>query len=147
MATNQTPYFGLNQWEADDPVLRQDFNADNQKLDAALSALGNCQILSGSYIGTGTAGADGPCRLEFGFKPLVLFMNTSKDYTDNGHAVWIHPLESRSHVSNNNVDFEITWEETAVSWYVSATSTYVNAANQYNEEGEKYTFLALGYIP
>jgi len=116
-------------------------------MDAALSALGNCQILSGSYIGTGTAGADGPCRLEFGFKPLVLFMNTSKDYTDNGHAVWIHPLESRSHVSNNNVDFEITWEETAVSWYVSATSTYVNAANQYNEEGEKYTFLALGYIP
>lgn len=37
MASDQTANLGLNQWAADDPVLRADFNADNQKLDASLT--------------------------------------------------------------------------------------------------------------
>jgi hypothetical protein len=37
MSTNHTPYLGLCQWEPTDPVIREDFNADNQKIDAALS--------------------------------------------------------------------------------------------------------------
>jgi len=36
MPSNFTPNYNLNQWEADDRVLRTDFNADNAKLDAAL---------------------------------------------------------------------------------------------------------------
>ena len=36
MSTNYTNNFHLCQWEAGDPVLRADFNADNAKLDAAL---------------------------------------------------------------------------------------------------------------
>jgi len=38
MPSNFTPNYKLNQWEADDRVLRVDFNADNAKLDAALKA-------------------------------------------------------------------------------------------------------------
>ena len=38
MASNHTAAFGLNQWAATDPVLREDFNADNQKIEEALSA-------------------------------------------------------------------------------------------------------------
>jgi len=38
MPSNFTPNYQLNQWEADDQVLRVDFNADNAKLDAALKA-------------------------------------------------------------------------------------------------------------
>ena len=38
MSTNHTPNFNLCQWEATDKVLRSDFNADNQKIDAALKA-------------------------------------------------------------------------------------------------------------
>ena len=38
MSTNYTSNFHLCQWEAGDPVLRADFNADNAKLDAALTA-------------------------------------------------------------------------------------------------------------
>ena len=37
MASNQTSNYGLNQWEATDEVLRTDFNADNAKIDTALS--------------------------------------------------------------------------------------------------------------
>jgi len=39
MPSNFTPNYKLNQWEAEDRVLRVDFNADNAKLDAALGAL------------------------------------------------------------------------------------------------------------
>lgn len=36
MASNHTQQYGLCQWEATDQVLRTDFNADNQKIEAAL---------------------------------------------------------------------------------------------------------------
>jgi len=39
MPSNFTPNYNLNQWEAEDRVLRVDFNADNAKLEAALSSL------------------------------------------------------------------------------------------------------------
>jgi len=37
MSTNHTLNYGLCQWEADDQVLRTDFNSDNAKIDAALA--------------------------------------------------------------------------------------------------------------
>ena len=39
MSTNKTQHYQLNQWEAEDAVLRTEFNEDNQKIDGALSAL------------------------------------------------------------------------------------------------------------
>ena len=39
MATNYTTNYDLCQWEPTDPVIRTDFNADNAKLEAALTAL------------------------------------------------------------------------------------------------------------
>ena len=36
---NHTPNYNLSQWDAEDKVLRTDFNADNAKIDAALSGL------------------------------------------------------------------------------------------------------------
>ena len=39
MASNYTSSYKLNQWAASDRVLRTEFNADNAKIDAALSTL------------------------------------------------------------------------------------------------------------
>ena len=39
MASGQTQYYGLSQWEAADKVERVDFNSDNAKIDGALRAL------------------------------------------------------------------------------------------------------------
>lgn len=39
MASNQTTYYGLNQWQPEDKVLREEFNGDNSKVDAALHGL------------------------------------------------------------------------------------------------------------
>ena len=39
MSTNHTPNYNLCQWEAEDKVLRTEFNADNAKIDAAIKAV------------------------------------------------------------------------------------------------------------
>ncbi|HPE15596.1 MAG TPA: hypothetical protein PK597_01440, partial [Oscillospiraceae bacterium] len=46
MASDQTASLGLCQWAADDPVLRADFNADNQKLDAAAGSMALVRLMS-----------------------------------------------------------------------------------------------------
>lgn len=55
---DHTTNYDLNQWEADDRVTRADFNADNQKLDAALAAIaaaasGGAKIVTGTWTGDG----------------------------------------------------------------------------------------------
>ena len=56
MASGQTTNYQLNQWEAEDKVLRTEFNEDNQKIDAALGALAKAvpRIVTGTYTGDGT---------------------------------------------------------------------------------------------
>ena len=39
MASGQTEHYGLNQWEANDQVRREEFNADNLKIDTLLKKL------------------------------------------------------------------------------------------------------------
>ena len=39
MASGQTQYYGLSQWEAADKVERVDFNSDNARVDGALKAM------------------------------------------------------------------------------------------------------------
>lgn len=44
-STNKTDFLGLNQWEADDYVLREDFNRDNALIDEAFSSAGSSELL------------------------------------------------------------------------------------------------------
>ena len=39
----QTSHFQLSQWEGEDRILRENFNSDNAKVDAALGGLGGEQ--------------------------------------------------------------------------------------------------------
>ena len=77
----QTANYGLNQWDAGDRIMVEDFNADNAKVDqalgeqeaalaehtAALALRGNCQIWAGSYVGAGSYGAERRRWLPFHF--------------------------------------------------------------------------------
>ena len=47
MASGQTQYYGLSQWEAADKVERVDFNSDNARVDGALRALAEQAFLAG----------------------------------------------------------------------------------------------------
>lgn len=145
MASNSTPVFGLNQWLAEDAVLREDFNADNQKLEQALSLLGNCRVVSGSYVGTGQVGPDAPCRLELGFKPMILFLNTAGGTNNYATVCWFAPIE-QPYSGTPYYTRHVTWDDTGVSWYLTALNPSENTPEfQFNEEGHTYTYTALGY--
>ena len=90
MPSNQTANYQLNQWAKPDRIMMDDFNADNQKLDAALKAnadtiaehgvkltqLGNCEIYFSSYTGSGTTSRS----LIFPRKPLLVCIFGAKGH-------------------------------------------------------------------
>ena len=49
----KTTNYQLNQWAKSDRVLMDDFNSDNQKIDAALGE--KCSVVFGTYTGDGAA--------------------------------------------------------------------------------------------
>ena len=77
----KTTNYQLNQWAKTDRIMMEDFNSDNQKIDAALGAL---QIVTGTYTGSGN---DANCRVDvaLGFRPkAVLVMANKFQFSGNG---------------------------------------------------------------
>ena len=72
MASNQTANLKLNQWLATDAVLRSDFNADNQKIEAAFNAVP--RTVFGTYRGNGNYGENNPRTLNFTFNFISYFI-------------------------------------------------------------------------
>lgn len=65
----ETTNLHLPQWEAEDRILHDDFNAAMEKIDAAMP-----RIVTGTYTGTGT----GYVHLNFTFTPkIILIFKTS----------------------------------------------------------------------
>ena len=48
----KTTHYELNQWAGEDRIMRVDFNADNEKLDAALYQLSQAQTAQGAALET-----------------------------------------------------------------------------------------------
>ena len=80
MASGQTANYQLNQWEAEDKVLRTEFNADNAKIDAALAAIP--KIVTGIYTGDGSASR----FIDLGFTPKAVFVCTQSGLTYSPNA-------------------------------------------------------------
>ena len=78
---NYTENYQLNQWDAGDRVLREDFNADNAKIDAALkaandTAAGKCRIVTGTYQGDQTDGR----MIWLGFTPKLVIVICNNNF-------------------------------------------------------------------
>ena len=126
----QTNNYGLSQWDAEDRILREDFNADNAKIEAALAACGNCRIVQGSYVGKGTNGPNNAMTLSFDGKPMVLFVSGLLSMT---------ALRGAAYGTTNNVAITITtWRENSVSWYSDQSADI-----QMNSSGKTYQYIAL----
>ncbi len=76
-----TPNYNLSQWSPEDRILRDDFNADNDRIDAALAShagtlatRGNCSISVFTYTGTGKCGEANPTRITFPRMPAVFIV-------------------------------------------------------------------------
>ena len=159
MATNQTKHYGLNQWELTDSVVMAEFNADNQKVDDALhSILASIpHVCSGSYVGTGTSGADNPNTLELGFAPLFLAIITEDEKpnyagTTRGIAPWlfIRPWRHtnkfyRGNTTANTFYTYVNWLDNGVSWYAQGDDgNPAGSGDQLNVEGITYHYIAIG---
>lgn len=155
MATNHTANYNLNQWEATDPVLRTDFNEDNSKLEAALTALnttaqqhtaqlaqqsaqlavcGNITFTTTSYVGTGRGKTS---SLTFSQKPIFIYICGPEE----GANLFLMQGQTQSmghgslgSYSNNTV----TWDGNSVSWI----SMIDNESSQCNRKDVTYLVLA-----
>ena len=156
-STNKTANYALNQWVGTDPVLMEDFNADNAKIDEALADLkaGELKMAVGSYTGSGGSGSANPNSLSFDFKPALVIIRKSYRIPLNPTSVGLALIRPMSSVaaemysggdSSNTRQINIAWGEKSVSWWHDGFASDVSyAANwQLNVEGDLYYYVAFG---
>lgn len=142
---NYTEHYQLHQWEGSDSFLRTDFNEDLAKIDNALNQLAGStlHIASGSYAGTGEAGAEHPNQLTFEFVPkmVVLTVDAGQEL-ENGTVLVAGQTRSSgmgtSYSGGSCLNLHITWIGQGLSWY-SAKVSY-----QLNKSGQTYRYFAVG---
>ena len=140
-ATNHTEKFQLNQWEIDDPVLHDDFNEDNRKIEAALNTIPH--IATGSYVGSGKYGSTNPNTLNFDFVPKMVAVVANEAQNMKAGTVFIsgqtlNPGIGVSNYANSSLSLTVAWEGRSVSWHVASSS------NQLNDSGVTYCYFAIG---
>jgi len=106
MSTNYTKNYKLCQWEPSDPVLRTDFNADNAKLETALTQLSGAADQAKALAQNAQATADAAYSPDFptfkvgyysgneevsrsidvGFRPKAVLLFTSQGTTSSGNG-------------------------------------------------------------
>ena len=154
MASHQTTNFQLCQWEAEDEVLRTDFNSDNLKIENALSAIKtvadvaftpeNSPIAAGSYVGNGAVKR----KIELGFTPkavLVMRRDGVSGYFASGFtycgglAITGHDAYYLGQGSG------AVWDDGMTILAITEGGFYVNYSNMVasNESGYIYYYVAL----
>ena len=140
MSSSQTANFGLNQWAANDYVIREEFNEDNRKIDTELSKI--TRTATGNYTGNGKYGSANPNSLTFPFAPKLVIIQPS-----GGGAYG--PMFVRNGVTATAVNYHdtaqastITWSNggKTLSWYTQSNMV----AYQLNTNNSVYTYIALG---
>ena len=144
----KTTNYQLNQWTKSDRIMMDDFNADNQKIDAALAALGGAiaaapKIAVGSYTGSGSCGTSSPRTLTFAFQPkLVIIVENSWDYLKAGTALISGQSLSAGIGGGTSsgacLGLTVSWSGNSVTWYGPS------AEKQLDVENCEYFYCAVG---
>ena len=135
----KTTNYQLNQWAKSDRILMDDFNADNQKIDAALAGMPKMTL--GTYIGNGTKGQSHPTSLTLPFTPQFLAV-----FPPTGGCRLLCPCgASGSNTSPNGHSYgnvNVVWNGCTVSWYT--TDSGADADYQMNRINAQYIYWAVG---
>ena len=145
----KTTNYQLPKWEKTDRIQMKDFNDMTATLDAALkasadaiaaaaAAQSNCNVVCGSYTGTGGCGADNKNTLTFAEKPMLVIV-FSKSLDDKMHGLILARGAGQTYVdiSSNSKTVDVSWTELSVSWYATG-----GAEVQGNRSGREYTYIA-----
>ena len=135
---NYTAHYHLHQWEPEDSFLRRDFNEDFQKIDAGLAGRGDCSLLFGSYVGTGTCGPSEPTALTLGIPAKALWVSCG-----SRHAVFLRGNTQAVNFSTSDGELlEVEWTQDGLSWKLGG-GLYNHDYQQLNEKGTTYYYAAL----
>ena len=104
---------------------------------------GGVQVISGSYVGTGTYGKNNPNTLTFDFEPKLIIISSEGYYHRAvlpymGHGI----MTSGSSFDNYTIAFyglAVTWSGKTVSWYNTGSADY-----QCNNSSYIYHYVAIG---
>lgn len=109
------------------------------------SNLGAARIATGSYVGTGTYGADNPCSLTFDFLPQALLISVGSGYSSKGYPLQQVLIRNQTYATTTDElsggNINIYWGDSIVSWY---TPTSRGDNFQLNGKGMKYYYVCLG---
>jgi hypothetical protein len=125
MSTNQTANLGLCQWEATDPVIRTDFNSDNQKIDAAMGALPYVKLMEVTVTETADV-------LEVDLSDLDLtkymYLEFAGNLWSSDSSYYYAQMRINSLVGYSSASIYSNYAETRLSWFpLGATSTTAQA--------------------
>ena len=135
---NYTAHYHLHQWEPEDSFLRRDFNEDFQKIDAGRAGRGDCSLLFGSYVGTGTCGPSEPTVLTLGIPAKALWVSCG-----SRHAVFLRGNTQAVNFSTSDGELlEVEWTQDGLSWKLGG-GLYNHDYQQLNEKGTTYYYAAL----
>ena len=139
----KTQHYQLNQWDAGDRVLREDFNADNQKIDQTIFDLAakTPKIIIGTYHGEAhdLGYNQGQTQeINLGFRPKIVFITTNTSLKNENAAILFGGME---YVYNNKVLCRIT-----ENGFMVGTAKYDNTivSPDLNSKYSNYTYLAIG---
>lgn len=141
----QTPNYKLNQWAAEDRILREEFNRDNQRVDDALTALaaGQTRFEAGSYTGSGSKSRS----LTFSFQPKLVVIVADNVFSMYSGVVLLQGQTASSGMgiynanSDHYMQWSLTWSGNSVSW--TSDAHYGNDA-ALNVQDRTYRYLAIG---
>lgn len=129
------------------PDAYQDGTSGNTTIEY-LGQLGNkAQIATGSYVGTGTYGANNPNTLTFDFEPKIVILWYQISTWENSANVfllrWNYTTQFAPGASTNSNASDyisyITYSGNTISWYNANHPLY-----QLNNVGNTYSYLAIG---
>ena len=144
MAINVTPFVGTDNFnmETFNNMISQINSGVNSEISDVLAQLGTkAKIQTGSYVGTGTYGADNPCSLTFDFEPKLFII--SQKFRSSGttnSSIWMIAYYGINYgLVGNGYSAHVNISGNAITYYDSD-----NAKNQYNDAQYNYDYIVIG---
>ena len=132
MAMNVTPFVGTDNFnmETFNNMISQINGGVNSEISDVLAQLGTkAKIQTGSYVGTGTYGADNPCSLTFDTLPKLIWFYAQKSGSSSSLSFYFISANSSAN------PYLIPGEDFSVNLYSGASGGFRNSQVYQKVEG------------